>query len=114
LWPAEEYFEQTKSNLDLKNYRLIVGASFNAAELCVKGFLILVGEEIPKRHGGIINRFSSIYIKDGVLPREIGRKLNTGLRIRNKIGYEYHADILKPAWFLDFLKAKSWLQISPD
>ena len=37
---VEEYFEQAKSNLELKNYLLIVDASFNAAELCAKGFLI--------------------------------------------------------------------------
>jgi hypothetical protein len=35
----------------------------------------LAGEDIPKRHGAIINRFSTIYIKDGVLPKEIGRSL---------------------------------------
>jgi uncharacterized protein (UPF0332 family) len=108
---AEEYFEQAKRSLDLKNYRLIVDASSNVAGLCAKVFLILANEEIPKRHGGIINRFSNVYIKDGVLPKEIGRRLNTLLRIRNKARYGYHTDILKPVWFLVFLKAKSWLQL---
>lgn len=89
---AVEYFEQSRSNLELKNYRLIVDGSYNVAELCAKGLLILKGEDIPKKHGSVVQMFSRLYIKSEELPREIGRAFNQGLRIRNRARYEYHAD----------------------
>jgi len=90
---AVEYFEQSRSNLELSNYRLIIDGSYNAAELCAKGLLILKGEDIPKKHGSVVQVFSRLYIKSEELPREIGRALNQGLRLRNRARYEYHADI---------------------
>lgn len=90
---AAEYLEQSRSNLELGNYRLIIDGSYNAAELCAKGLLILKGEDIPRRHGSIIQLFSRLYIKTEELPREIGRALNQGLRLRNRARYEYHAEI---------------------
>ena len=90
---AVEYFEQSRSNLALSNYRLIVDGSYNAAELCAKGLLILKGEDIPKKHGTVVQIFSRLYIKGEELPQEIGRALNQGLRLRNRARYEFHADI---------------------
>ncbi|MCD5417293.1 HEPN domain-containing protein [Candidatus Bipolaricaulota bacterium] len=90
---AVEYLEQSRSNLELGNYRLIVDGGYNAAELCAKGLLILKGEDIPRRHGSTIQIFSKLYIKTEELPREIGRALNRSLRLRNRARYEYHAAI---------------------
>lgn len=90
---AVDYFEQSRSNLELSNYRLIIDGSYNAAELCAKGLLILKGEDIPKKHGSVVQVFSRLYIKSEELPREIGRALNQVLRLRNRARYEYHADI---------------------
>ncbi len=90
---ATEYLEQSRDNLPLGHYRLLVDGAYNAAELCVKGLLRLKGEPIPKRHGRIVQRFSRLYVLSGELPREMGRRLNRGLRLRNRARYEYHAEI---------------------
>lgn len=90
---AVEYLNQSRANLELGNFRLIVDGAYNAAELCAKGLLLLKGEEIPKRHGSIVKRLSEAYIKTGELPREIGRAFNRSLEIRSKARYEYHAAI---------------------
>lgn len=88
---AIEYLSQSRSNLTLGNYRLLVDGAYNAAELCAKGLLILKGEDIPRKHGNIIRLFSRLYIKSNELPRELGRELNRGLRFRNQARYEYHS-----------------------
>lgn len=90
---AIEYLDQSRSNLELGNYRLLVDGAYNAAELCVKGLLVLKGESIPRRYGRIIGRFSELYIKGGEIPREVGRGLNRGLELRNRARYEYHSEI---------------------
>ena len=90
---AIEYLDQSRANLALGNYRLLVDGAYNAAELCVKGLLVLKGETIPRRHGRIIGRFSELYIKGGEIPRELGRRLNRGLELRNRARYEYHTEV---------------------
>ena len=92
---AIEYLKQSRSNLELGNYRLLVDGAYNAAELSAKGLLVLKGEAIPWRHGGLIQRFSELYIKSGELSREIGRGLNRGLELRNRARYEYHTEITR-------------------
>ena len=92
---ADQYYRESHSNLDLGNYRLLVDGAYNSVELCLKGFLILQGEDIPRRHTTIVQQFSRLYIKTGKLPREIGRKINLGLRLRNQARYERHREITK-------------------
>ena len=90
---AVEYLNQSRSNLELGNFRLICDGAYNAAELCAKGLLLLKGKELPRRHGSIVKRLSETYIKTGELSRDIGRALNRGLEIRSKARYEYHTTI---------------------
>ncbi len=90
---AEEYLEGAKEILELDHYRIAVDAGYNAAELCVKGLLILVLKEIPSSHGGLILKFGEVYVKTDRLSRKLGRKLNQALAMRNKARYDRHATI---------------------
>ena len=90
---ASEYLKQSRFNLEPGNYRLVIDGSYNAAELCAKGLLVLKGKEVPKRHGSIVQAFSNICVKSGELPREIGRALRQGLELRNRARYKLHAAI---------------------
>ncbi|RKY65118.1 MAG: hypothetical protein DRQ02_10605 [Candidatus Latescibacterota bacterium] len=51
--------------------------------------------ELPYSNPGVVNRFSELYIQDGSLPKELGRRLNRGLSMRNQARYEPHARLGK-------------------
>jgi uncharacterized protein (UPF0332 family)/predicted nucleotidyltransferase len=90
---ACEYLEAASDSLKAEHPRLAVDAGYNAAELCVKGLLLLKIDELPSSHGGVVIKFGEIYVKDGPLPRKLGRDLNKCLALRNKSRYDPHAMI---------------------
>ncbi len=90
---ASEYLKQSRALLPLKHYRLLVDGAYNAAELAVKGLLAFKGIPIPHRHGSIVQKFAQAYILSGEFPRELGRRLNRGLTLRNQARYAYLASI---------------------
>jgi uncharacterized protein (UPF0332 family) len=51
--------------------------------------------DIPRSHGGIIQKFGEIWIKTDLLPGEMGRGLNKGFELGNRARYERHASIGK-------------------
>lgn len=71
----------------------MIDLAYNSAELCAKAFILLEGQDIPKTHGGIINRFSELLVKTGKVDVDIGRLLNRALDKRNKAQYDSHAAI---------------------
>jgi uncharacterized protein (UPF0332 family) len=89
---AEEYITSAKS---LSSSRAVIDLAYNAAELCARGFLVITGSDIPSSHSGIVRKFSELYIKKDLLPKEIGRDLNKGLELRNKARYEPHVELSK-------------------
>jgi len=46
-------------------------------------------DELPTSHGGIVGEFSCLSMKAGKVPKELGRRLNRGLELRNKARYDY-------------------------
>ncbi|MDH7487003.1 MAG: HEPN domain-containing protein [Anaerolineae bacterium] len=90
---AEEYVQSARHSLEHGDYRLATDGAYNAAELCAKGFLVLELEDVPSSHGGIVGKFGELYVRTGILPRELGRGLNQGLWLRNQARYERHARI---------------------
>lgn len=90
---AWEYLAAASDSLKSGHPRLAVDAGYNAAELCVKGLLLFKIDELPGSHGGVAIRFGEIYIRDGPLPRDLGRDLNRCLALRNKSRYDCHAII---------------------
>lgn len=90
---AAEYLRQSRSNLELQNYRLLTDGAYNAAELAAKGLLLLKGKEIPKTHGAIVQLFAQEWVKSGDVSRELGRRFNKILETRNRARYDLHAEI---------------------
>ncbi|MFQ6092312.1 MAG: HEPN domain-containing protein [bacterium] len=92
---AGQYYRESCPNLELGNYRLLIDGAYNTVELCLKGFLILKGRDIPSRHNTTVQQFSRLYIKTEEFPREVGRKVNRGLRLRNEARYERHREVTR-------------------
>ncbi len=104
---AEEYLEGAEEAFKAKRWRMATDAAYNAAELCVKGLLLLEREELPTSHGGLVGEFGKLYVKPGKVPKTLGRQLNQSLELRNKARYELHADIDKE-------KAESILELAKE
>lgn len=92
---AEEYLEGAEDALDSSHLRIAIDAAYNVAELCAKGSLLFEMEELPSSHGGVIGEFGRLYVKTENVPKELGRRLNRGLEVRNKARYDFNADISK-------------------
>jgi uncharacterized protein (UPF0332 family)/predicted nucleotidyltransferase len=73
--------------------RIAIDTAYNAAELCVKGLLLLKLDDLPGSHGGVVGKFGEIYVKTGLLPSTLGRRLNRGLEVRANARYNYAAQI---------------------
>jgi uncharacterized protein (UPF0332 family)/predicted nucleotidyltransferase len=92
---AEEYLELARYDLEGKQFRGVVDAGYNAAELCVKGLLTLKPEKLPRTHGGIVQKFGELYVQAGLATKEVGRSLNQALQFRNDARYDFHAEITR-------------------
>jgi len=92
---AKKFNKIAKDIYSMENLRGVVDLVYNSSELCAKAFILIEGREIPKTHGGIINRFSELLVKTGKVKVEIGRMLNRGLDKRNKARYDAHAAIFE-------------------
>ncbi len=90
---AQEYEESARDCSSHGHYRLAVDGAYNAVELCAKGFLILKLKDLPTSHGGIVGKFGELYVRSGILPKEMGRELNRGLWLRNQARYERQTEI---------------------
>nr|HID12388.1 HEPN domain-containing protein [Anaerolineae bacterium] len=88
-----EYLEDAGKLEELGRYRGAVDLAYNAAELAVKGLIFLKSERLPKTHGGVVNRFGELYIKSGVLPTSLSKRLRRGFRYRNLARYVPSATI---------------------
>ncbi len=74
-------------------YRVSSDIAYNSAELAAKGLLLFKMDELPTSHRGVVNKFGELYVKSGEVDLELGRRLNNGIRLRNKARYESHAEI---------------------
>lgn len=90
---SRRYVRSAERNLGAGDSRIAVDLAYNSAELAVKAMLLLMAEEPPRTHGGLVKRFGEVGIKGLGLPAEWGRALNRGLDRRNKARYDPHATI---------------------
>ncbi len=90
---AQVYLESAQFAMDGKQWRAAADLAYNAAELCIKALLNLKLEQIPSSHGGLVDKFGELYIKDGPLSREFGRRVRQGLEIRSHARYRPSAEI---------------------
>jgi len=90
---AYDFIESAKYLLKGKFYRNAVDAAYNASELLVKALLVLVLDELPKTHSGVVQMFGKHYVKTKRVDRKLNRLLQQGLEWRNSAGYDPHATI---------------------
>ena len=90
---AQEYYDAAEDTLQRGHYRLALDGAYNAAELAVKGFLVLKISDLPGSHGGLSQRFGELYIKPGSIDRTVGRRLNRSLELRNAARYKFTATV---------------------
>jgi uncharacterized protein (UPF0332 family) len=89
---AQTYLTMAKLLLAPEGVRGAIDLAYNAAELCVRAFLLLRLKELPRTHGGLIQQFSQILIKkEKAIKPDLGRSLNRALERRNKSRYDPHA-----------------------
>lgn len=88
---AREYLEASEEATERGRHRLAADGGYNAAELAAKGLILLKVDDLPGSHGGIVQLFGSLYVQSGEVDRELGRQLNTALRLRNLARYRYDA-----------------------
>lgn len=92
---AQEFYDSANDSIQRGFYRLGLDGAFNSAELAAKGFLVMKISDLPGSHGGIVQRFGELYIKPGEIEREIGRRLNQSLELRNGARYKFTTKISK-------------------
>jgi uncharacterized protein (UPF0332 family)/predicted nucleotidyltransferase len=88
---GREYLEGATDSLRSGHLRLAVDAAYNATELCAKGLLVLKTDKLPASHGGVVVKFSELFVKEGLVERNLGRAMNKSLALRNKSRYDNHA-----------------------
>ncbi|MCX7854465.1 MAG: HEPN domain-containing protein, partial [Anaerolineae bacterium] len=88
---AEVYLAGANRAFHAGDLRIAIDAAYNAAELCVKGLLLMRLDDIPGSHGGLVGKFGELFVQTGEVPRELGRRLNRGLEARAAARYDYAA-----------------------
>ncbi len=92
---GREYLEASEEALERGHLRLTADGAYNAAELAAKGLILLKVDDLPGSHGGIVQVFSSLYVQTGEVDRELGRQMNTALRLRNAARYRYDITVAR-------------------
>jgi uncharacterized protein (UPF0332 family)/predicted nucleotidyltransferase len=90
---AADYLRVARYVYENGDYRQAADLAYNAAEAAVKGLLLLELEELPRTHGGLINRFGDLYARTGKVPPQMGRDLHMALEIRARARYVEEAVI---------------------
>lgn len=90
---AEEYREAARAAFESGHVRLAVDAAYNAVELAAKGLLRFELEDMPSSHGGLVQQVGRVLIKSGILPLELGRRMNRALSLRDKARYDPQAEV---------------------
>lgn len=85
---SEEYLESAEEVLKTSRIRVAIDAAYNAAELAAKGLILLKQDDLPGSHGGVVSLLGKLYINTNELNKEIGRRLNIALKLRNEARYK--------------------------
>jgi len=89
---CEEYLESAREVLGNNRIRLAIDAGYNAAELATKALILLIQDDLPGSHGGVVSQFGQLYAKPGLIEKEVGRNLNLALKLRNEARYRPDAN----------------------
>jgi predicted nucleotidyltransferase len=92
---SNEYLISAEDSAGSGHWRLATDAAYNAVELIAKALLLKKLDDLPGSHGGIVNKFSELYVKTEEVPYSIGRSLHNALQLRNRARYKWEAKINK-------------------
>ena len=92
---AKIYLSSAENSLRAGDFRLATDAAYNALELAMKAAILLEKDLFPKRHGGVAQLFSLLYIKKGFFDSSYGEKIGQALELRNRARYDEEAKITK-------------------
>ena len=87
LEKAEEKLNSSKYLLKEKYIDDSISRAYYAAFFAVKALLLLLGFD-AKTHSGLITLFNLHVIKEGLLPKEIGKKMKSLFDARQSSDYE--------------------------
>lgn len=79
---AKEFIDYSKGAFKRQEYRSVIDQAYNGMELAIKALILLRGERLARSHGGIVQQFGKLYMKEGPLKRETGRSIGRALRLR--------------------------------
>lgn len=111
---ADEYLESAEEVIEGKRFRLAIDAAYNAAELSAKGLILLKQDDLPGSHGGVVNMLGQLYINTGEIPKDIGRSLNLGLKLRNEARYKSNVILTKDNVETVLILARTLLKLAKD
>lgn len=92
---SQEFSDVANYNFKGGYFRGAVDSAYNAIELSIKGLLVLKMNELPKTHGGLVRKVGELYVKPGLISKEIGRDINKALQVRNDARYDPYVTIDK-------------------
>lgn len=88
---AEEYLSGARDAAKNEHWRLALDAAYNAAELAVKSLILKFDDDLPASHGGLIGRFSELYVQGGRCEKGLESRLNRALEKRSQARYSSRA-----------------------
>lgn len=89
---AHTYHAMARPLLASDSLRGAIDLAYNAAELCARALLILRQAELPRTHGGLIQRCSQRIVREErLIPADVGRALNRALARQHQSPYDLHA-----------------------
>jgi len=92
---AKTYLSSAKNSLKAGDFRLAADAAYNGLELAMKAALLLKTDKLPKRHGGVAQLFSLLYVKEKILDASYGKKIGRAFALRNKARYDEEAVVIQ-------------------
>ncbi len=92
---AQGYLEMARALRGRREHvRGVIDMAYNAAELSVKGLLLLREGEWPKTRSGVVQQFSRTFIVDEpVVEAGVGRAFRQALDWRNRARHDPHATL---------------------
>ena len=90
---ADEFLTYARDAVERNELRPALDEGYNAVELLLKALILAKGKSLASSHGGIVQQFGQLYVVEGELEKEIGKRVRRALTLRNKARYDPHADL---------------------
>ena len=93
LQQSEETLDEAKFLLEgKKNPRVVINRAYYAMFYAVLALLIFESYSSSK-HSGVISYFNRTFIKEGLLPKELGQSINAAFELRQRGDYKEYVQL---------------------